>query len=155
MSGQKQPVDLLLAKGNKHLTKQEIEKRRNQEIKADSDNIEAPSYLTKKQKEKFDIYVQELKKVEIITNLDTETLARQVVTEFKFEEVTKKLNKTGILDPEYDKLLIAYEKLFKMCRQGASDLGLTISSRCKLVVPKTPEKPKNKFEKYKAGGNNG
>jgi hypothetical protein len=28
-------------------------------------------------------------------------------------------------------------------------------ARCKLVVPKPEEKPVNKFEKYKAGGNNG
>ncbi len=40
------------------------------------------------------------------------------------------------------------EKLFKMARAAASDLGLTITSRCKLVVPKPEEKPKNRFDKY-------
>ena len=53
VSGQKQPVDLVLANGRKHLTKEEIEQRRSQEVKVDCDNIIAPSYLTKKQKEKF------------------------------------------------------------------------------------------------------
>lgn len=155
MSGQKQPVDLVLANGKKHLTKEEIEQRKSQEVKADSDNIVAPSYLTKKQSEKFNYYVEELLKVKIIANLDAETLARQVATEFQFEAVAKKLRQTNILDSDYEKLLVAYDKLFKMCRQGASDLGLTVSSRCKLVIPKPPEKQKNKFEKYKAGGNTG
>lgn len=34
-------------------------------------------------------------------------------------------------------------------RQGASDFGMTVSSRCRLVVPKAKEtKPENKFAKY-------
>ena len=32
MAGQRQPIELVLAKGNKHLTKAEIESRRNSEI---------------------------------------------------------------------------------------------------------------------------
>lgn len=42
MSGQKEPVNLVLAKGKKHLTKEEIEDRKNSEIKASSDDIVAP-----------------------------------------------------------------------------------------------------------------
>ena len=38
---------------------------------------------------------------------------------------------------------------FKEARAAASDLGLTIASRCKLVAPKAKEeKPKNKFERF-------
>ena len=40
------------------------------------------------------------------------------------------------------------EKQFALCRLGASDFGLTITSRCKLVIPKTEEKTKNKFNKF-------
>lgn len=44
------------------------------------------------------------------------------------------------------------DRAFKQCRQCAVDLGMTISSRCKLVVPKTAEKAKeNKFAKYEVG----
>ena len=33
--------------------------------------------------------------------------------------------------------------------EGASDFGMTVSSRCRLVVPKVKEtKPENKFAKY-------
>ena len=33
------------------------------------------------------------------------------------------------------------EKYFKQARACANDLGLTITSRCRLVVPKAPERP--------------
>ena len=31
------------------------------------------------------------------------------------------------------------DKVFKQCQSSARDLGLTISSRCKLIVPKLEE----------------
>ena len=46
-------------------------------------------------------------------------------------------------------ILIQQDKLFKQCRQTATDLGLTITSRCKIVLPKTKEekkKPQNESE---------
>jgi len=37
----------------------------------------------------------------------------------------------------------------KACNENAKELGLTISSRCKLVIPKEKEeKPANKFMKH-------
>ena len=41
------------------------------------------------------------------------------------------------------------DKALKQCRACASDLGLTISSRCKLVAPKVEEPVKeNKFSRF-------
>nr|WP_233099829.1 phage terminase small subunit P27 family [Bacillus velezensis] len=45
-------------------------------------------------------------------------------------------NKFEVANKTYSDLLINQDKLFKQCRQASSDLGLTISSRCKLVIPK-------------------
>jgi P27 family predicted phage terminase small subunit len=43
------------------------------------------------------------------------------------------------------------DKYFKQCRAAANDLGLSISARCRLVVPKAQEKPpENKFNKFQA-----
>ncbi len=37
----------------------------------------------------------------------------------------------------------------KACNENARELGLTISSRCRLVIPKVKEeKPENKFMKH-------
>jgi len=35
------------------------------------------------------------------------------------------------------------DRYFKQCRNCASDLGMTITSRCKLVVPSTKEETPN------------
>ncbi|AUN11449.1 phage terminase small subunit P27 family [Clostridium botulinum] len=149
MARPRQPTDLVMLKGKKHLSKKEIEERKNSEVQAPTDKVEPPSYLPNNLKKEFNRIAQELMNIEIISNLDCEALARFIVSEYNYQKVTKKLLKTGIDNEKYIDLLLMQEKLFKMCRQSASDLGLTISSRCKLVVPKSKEeKPKNKFSKF-------
>lgn len=53
MAGQRQPIELVIANGKKNLTKAEIQERRDSEVKPITDNIIAPSYLTKKQKKRL------------------------------------------------------------------------------------------------------
>jgi P27 family predicted phage terminase small subunit len=142
LAGPRQPIDLLVLKGKKNLTKKEIEERRAQEVKAPADNVKAPSYLPKNLKKEFDRLAQEMVEIKIMTNLDCEALARFVISEYNYQRVTKKLLKVGVANPAFKDLLLSQEKLFKMARQAASDLGLTISSRCKLVVPKQEKKEK-------------
>ena len=57
-----------------------------------------------------------------------------------------------VVNGERERLMIIQDRCMKQCRQGASDFGMTVSSRCRLIVPKVKdEKPENKFAKY-AGG---
>lgn len=140
MAGPRQPIDLLLAKGKKNLTKKEIEERRKREIKAKSDNIEPPSYLPANLRKEFNRLADEMVDIGIMSNLDCEALARAIISEYNYQKVTKKLLKMGVDNPKYYDTVLLQEKLFKMVRQSANDLGLTISSRCKLVVPKKEEK---------------
>lgn len=142
MARPRQPVDLLLIKGKKNLTKQEIEERRITEVKAHNDKVEAPSYLPKNLKKEFERIANELINIGIMSNLDCEALARFITSEYNYQKVTKKLLKLGADNPKYYDTVLLQEKLFKMARQSASDLGLTISSRCKLVVPKKEEPKK-------------
>lgn len=51
MAGQRLPIEVVQARGSKHLTKAEIQERQEREIKPITDDIIAPSYLTKKQLE--------------------------------------------------------------------------------------------------------
>lgn len=149
MARPREPIDLIIAKGKKNLTKKEIEERRAQEVKAPSDNIEPPSYLPDNLKEEFNRIADELIEIGIMSNLDCEALARFVISEYNYQKVSKKLIKMGVSNPDYYNTVLLQEKMFKMCRQAASDLGLTISSRAKLVVPKKEEKPpENKFAKF-------
>lgn len=149
MAGSRQPTELLLVKGKKHLTKKEIEERLNSEIKAKNDNVEAPSYLPDQLKEEFYRIANELIEIGIMTNLDCEALARFIVSENQYQKVTKKILKSKNITDNYILLIQLQEKLFKMSRTAASDLGLTISSRCKLVIPKkTEEQKESKWSKF-------
>ena len=149
-----QPIELLVVKGKKHLTKKEIEERKNSEIKAKKDKIFAPKYLTtKKLQEEFHELADELLSIDIFSNLDIDTLARFILAREMYAKISKKLRTTDCLSPEFSQLLVNQDKVFKQCRQCATDLGLSISSRCKLVVPKQDEKKVNKFDRL--GGTNG
>lgn len=152
MAGQRQPIELVIAKGGKHLTKAEIQERREREIKPITDNIIAPAYLTKKQSEEFYKIADQLKKLKILGETDVDALARYITSKDMYETAVKQLRKKEIKNDPFifEKWLNIQDKLFKQCRASANDLGLSISSRCKLVVPETKtETPKeNKFKKF-------
>lgn len=152
MAGQRQPIELIKAKGAKHLTKAEIAEREQTEIKPITDDIIAPSYLTKKQKETFYKIADQLKALRIMGETDVDALARYITAnDFYINAVknmrSKKVKDDAILFEAWAKI---QERYFKQCRSAANDLGLTISSRCRLVVPeRKAETPKeNKFKKF-------
>lgn len=151
MAGQRQPIELVVAKGKKHLTKAEIEQRKNSEVKAKKDNIKPPKNLTKEEKKEFKKIANELIEIDIMSNLDCNSLAMYVRAYGNYTKVSDRLIKLDPLDnfDEYNKLSVLEDRYTKQCRSHAIDLGLTISSRCKLVVPKPPEETKkNKFSKF-------
>ena len=160
MAGPRQPIELIQAKGSKHLTKAEIAERTAQEVKPIADNISPPPYLTKKQKDEFTRIANQLKKLKIMGETDVDALARYVTAKDMYENAVKQMRKTEVKNNSFsfEKWLKIQDKLFKQCRASANDLGLSISSRCKLVVPESkPEAPKeNKFKKFEKGeGANG
>lgn len=152
------PIELVKARGAKHLTKKEIEERTKQEIKPITDDIIAPSYLTKKQKQTFDKLASQLNKLKIMGETDVDALARYVTSNDQYVHATRQLRKKDVKnDPAlYESWSRVQERTFKMVRSSANDLGLSISSRCKLVVP-TPvsDEPQrvNKFAKFEKGPN--
>lgn len=152
MAGQRLPIEVVQARGSKHLTKVEIQERQEREIKPITDGIIAPDYLSKKQKDTFYKLSGQLQKLKIMGETDVDALARYIVSNDSYIHATKQLRKTDVKnDPIlYDKWTTIQEKYFKMVRSSANDLGLSISSRCKLVVPgaNKEDKPKeNKFAK--------
>lgn len=157
MAGQRQPIELVIANGKKHLTKAEIEARRNGEIKPLDGDILAPSYLTKKQKAEFNKIAEQLERLKIIGETDIDALARYIIAQDLYINAVKKLRSKEVRnDPELtESWLKVQERFFKQARASATDLGLTISSRCKLVVPAAnePEKRENKFAKFEKSVN--
>ena len=65
---------------------------------------------------------------------DADCLARYVVSEHLYESFTTKL--VSLEKPNDIKTLqIAQDRAFRQAHTCASALGLTVTSRCKLVVP--------------------
>ena len=146
MAGQREPTDLVVYKGRKHLTKAEIEERKSQEIQAPNDKIKAPNYLSKSEKKEFNKISKELIKIGIMSNLDIDSLSFFIKTRTEYLRITKEVD---VIDEDYERLFKMQLKALASCRRAAADLGLSIASRCRLVVPKgKDEKPKNKFAKF-------
>lgn len=175
MAGPRQPIELVIENGRKHLTKAEIEERRQREVQPCTDDITPPSYLTAKQKKEFLRIAKQLEKLKIMGETDAGALARYITAQDLYEKSVKDLRKLekdmpaqelkeedpksyyASMDLYYTTLDTAtkrQDRYFKQAQTAAAALGLTISSRCRLVAPVVEEKPKeNRFSKFgKAAG---
>lgn len=142
MAGRKkEPINVILEKGKKHLTKKEIKERQEQEIKAFSDKITPPKKLPKRLHKEFNYYAEELQRLDILSNLDVETLANYVLVKEMYDTVTVEMSNN--IDVLLDgKTINIQDKLSKQIITLSRELGLTVTSRMKLVVPKKEEEKK-------------
>lgn len=166
MARPRQPIDLIEAKGKKHLTKAEKEARRATEVAPCTDGIEAPDYLTAAEKKRFDTLAEQLQKIKIMGETDVEALARYITAQGLYEQSVKDLKRAQKDRPKdadantliawaelLEKLDKRQDRYFKQATAAASKLGLTITDRCKLVAPVKQEEPKvNKFNKFGRAG---
>lgn len=156
MAGQRLPIEIVESRGSKHLTKKEIESRRSSEVKPISDGIAPPDYLTVNQKKTFSKISEQLKKLKIMGETDVDALARYVLANDFYIHAVRQMRKKEVKnDPiAFEAWSKVQERYFKQCRSSANDLGLSITSRCKLVVPETKtEAPKdNKFKRFEKSG---
>lgn len=163
---QKQPINLIIAKGKKHLTRAEIEERQKTEIHTDHVNVKPPDYLNEEEVKEFYRISKILLDIGIITELDEDCLAHYLISNSSYIKYTKKIraledelleakrtDRKAKLKSEIDTYLTYQDKALKQCRACANDLGLSISSRAKLVMPQPKDPPKeNKFNKFKVVG---
>lgn len=114
----------------KHLTKDEIAKRKEQEekLRSGTDKIKPPSYLSKKQKEIFNYIVSELENIGILTNLDVFILEKCSVALDRIREAEIILN-DDLLNSTALKIKESYSKEFFRC---CNELSLSPQSRAKL-----------------------
>ena len=154
MARPRQPIALIQAKGAKHLTKEEIARREAEELDVPiPEYIKPPDYIADAPKlvEEFNDIAGKLIALKILTELDADSLARYLLAKQNYLQYTSLLNSAIRKNKvaEMAAIQTMQDKAFKQVRAAASDLGLTISSRCRLVVPKAPEPPKaNKFSRF-------
>lgn len=143
MSNIKEPVDLIIKKARKHLTKEEIAIRKNEEIKVASKKVSIPVFLPAKFHEQFESLSKQLLDIGIFTNLDSDLLARYFIARENYVKFTARL-RTELSRKKVDVALtkdiqIMQDKAFRQVRDCANDLGLSITSRVRLAVPKTDD----------------
>lgn len=156
MARPRKPANVIEMAGKSHISKEELRKRRESEVQANADAVRPPGYLNDAQATEFTALAHELLRIGIMSNLDCDALARYIQSRDKYlrydaivDDMLSRCDSFqsavavsgGLKDFE-----TLRDKAYKQCRAAASDLGLTIASRCKLVVPRPPDdKPKNKF----------
>jgi P27 family predicted phage terminase small subunit len=132
-----------VAINKKHFTKEEREQREAEELQVPFTDVKPPSYLNKDQKKKFKDIANKLVKLGIMTELDVDCLARYVQNQDLYLKYTEKIMEE--LEDGEASITILKEfqnfqsKAFQQAQSSARDLGLTITSRCKIVLPPTPE----------------
>ena len=138
----REPVDLIITKGNYHITKEEVDKRREEELKFEAKDLKAPSFLSKSQRKLFKKYAKMLKQLskDLFTDLDSDCLARYVVAEELYEKYSIEIGKLIESDSLDKWLLLAdvededmkelLEKILK--RQKGDDLAVLLNQQDKL-----------------------
>lgn len=159
MAGARQPLALLEAKGAKHLTKREKAERQAGEVKTEPPKqIRPPDYLPEALKNEFRRLGKQLREIGLLSTLDFDVLARYLMARQSYLSATKEVLRTQIgttgpdgkrtVDVEHlEAVSRIQDRFFKQCQRCAADLGLTVTSRCRLVLPQGADQAgENPFE---------
>ena len=138
MPGPRQPTDVVKANGRKHLTQAEEDQRRDREVHVPPpERAEPPSWLGKKFHRGFQEIGETLRLAGLYTDLDRDVLGQFLVSRERWQRADR-LASAAIRATD-EKLAREWTAIqgtyFKQCRQCAESMGLSISSRCRLVVP--------------------
>ena len=139
MSGRRQPTDVVKANGRKHLSKTEEAERRAGEVQAPPpESFEPPKWLLKTLHGEFTAMAERLAKLKLYSDLDQDVLAQYYLCRHRWQAADKKAAKAiRAGDDEQARAWTTVQgSYFKQARQCAESMGLSVSSRCKLVVPK-------------------
>lgn len=152
MPGPRQKLIVLEGNGRKHLSKSEKAQRAAQEIDLPKPKtMRVPKWLPDYLKPDFRALAKELLAADMgIAQLDRDTLGRYVVAQRQFTAACKLVQ--DALDREdadqVNKWTKAQKSYFEQARACANDLGMTITSRCRLVLPEGARpKEVNPFER--------
>ena len=140
MAGPRQPTDVVIANGRKHLSKAEEAERRAGEVKVSpAKTAKPPKWLPEGLRKDFRVVGKRLIAAGLYTDLDADTLARYLIAQSEYLMATSHVHKAyQERDPEeVEDWSRIQDRHFKQARNCANDLGLTVTSRCRLVVPES------------------
>lgn len=156
MGRNREPAALIEAKGKSHMSKADLKRRHESELKVDLTNINAPPYIDEAMEEEFYEIAAKLAHVDknLFTELDEDVLARYLIAKGQYLDTTALLSKELAKKRGQDvdrlaKLTRMQNTFANQCHTNASALGLTVVSRVKIVLPGKDEAPKeNRFDRF-------
>lgn len=144
MPGPRLPFEVIEARGAKHMTKAEKARRKDSDIKSKEEikRLTPPAWLPQSQRSEFNRVAAAILKLmpTMVARIDADTIASYCVAREAWyaatEQVTAALAEHNL--KASDGWGLVQDRFFKQARSCANDLGLTISARCRLVVPEKP-----------------
>lgn len=142
MAGKRQPTALVEARGKKHMSRAEAESRRDAEVSVPApDAAEPPTWLLKKHHAEFRTLGQQLIDCGLYADLDKDVLAQYLVARDSWIASQRRAAqairaKDRASAKEWTAVQAAY---FKQARQAGDAMGLTVTARCRLVLPQGME----------------
>ena len=146
MPGPRLPIEVLEARGRKHMGKAERQEREGSQVRPSKavKRLIAPKWLPDNLKVEFNRIAGAL--VDLMPRLvirpDADTVANYCVVYASWKTATNlandALNRGDLEDAQAWSLV--QDRYFKQARSCAADLGLTITSRCRLVVPEKEDR---------------
>lgn len=142
MPGKRQPTDLVVANGRKHLSRAEEAERRAGEVRVEPPKTaKAPKWLPEGLRKDFRALGKRLIAAGLYTDLDADTLGRYLLAHHQWLIATQETEaalreRDSEAAEDWGRI---QERYFKQARNCANDMGLTVTSRCRLVVPTAPE----------------
>ncbi len=138
MPGKRQPTAVLEAAGKKHLSRSEADERRDREVHVPPpEKAEPPKWLPKRLQAEFREVGEILLAAGLYAELDRDVLAQYFLARERWLKADKKAGKAIQADDE--KLAREWTGIqgtyFKQARQCAEAMGLSVTSRCRIVVP--------------------
>lgn len=140
MPGRRQPTDLVVMNGRKHLSRAEEDARRDAEVRVPPPvRTKPPKWLPKELHAEFRALGKQLLAVGLYAALDADTLGRYLIAHHEWIAATAEVQRALSASPRDVEAVDAWgriqERYFKQARNCANDMGLTVSSRCRLVLP--------------------
>lgn len=139
MPGKRQPTDVLEATGRKHLTNEEKTARRASEVSVPpATKARPPNWLESDDlRKEFRRLGKQLIEAGLYTDLDADNLGFYITARSNWTSATKMVEAAlavKYVDAANDWSRIQ-DRFFKQARSCAASMGLTLSDRCRLVIP--------------------
>ena len=138
MAGKRQPTTLVESNGRKHLTRAEADSRRDREVHVPSpEQITPPRWLPKRLHRDYLEIGEILLAAGLYTELDRDVLGQYFLTRDRWIRADKKA--AAAISKGDEKLAREWtgveSSYFKQARQCTESMGLSVTSRCRIVVP--------------------